>query len=929
MTKLILLTYSIVLAFALAGWVAAAQRQSRLDDLRGVITDQQGALVVGAKVILISGAEATREAITDGRGEFQFRALNSGIYKLKVIAPGFAEHEETITLDSAQAPKPVAVTLYPSITETVRIEGNQNDSNLDPERAAGAQVLNQAQLELLPDDPDQFSNVLQLLATSSGSAPGEATVTVDGFLNEGRLPPKSAIREVRINSNIFSAEYDKPPYRGGRIEVFTKPGAGAFHGSGFFNFNDSAFNARDVFAPERAPITTRRYGLQLGGPIAPKKAGVLFAFEARDINESATVNAVTLDDSIRRHAFTANVPTPKLLLIGSGRADWQMTPSHVFMFRYDFKRDRLNNQNVGGFDLPSRAVNGTITNHDLRFSETAAINKAVYNEARLGISFARVNQRAASDATAINVLGAFTSGGAGIQSLKTDERRLEFYDNLFLAAGDHSLKLGVQLVGRKLDDARAENFNGTFTFGGALGPALDERGQISLGGDGQPLLVNISGLEQYRRTLLNLPGGRPTRFSINLGEPSVSSSQWTLGLFAQDEWNIRQNLLLSLGLRYEAQSNPSSKLGFAPRVGIGYSPDKKRRWVLRARAGIFYDRVGLALPLETLRFTEGRQRQIVIDSPSFPDPFEGGTAANLTPTVRRSNPDLRPPTSFQTQIGFERQLPQGWKLDVSHYWSRGWNLLRSRNVNAPIVAEGVEPRNAPRPFGVNQNILQFESSGKLAGQVLFVGLNQSSNKRFNVFSSYLWFDFKTNADHPFLLPQSSYEQQGEWARPVWQTRHRFFLVGLINFPWKLRAAAEFNLASGAPYNVTTGRDNNVDGNFNDRPGLTDRNAPGAVATQFGVLDPTAVNGTLERNSGTNPAAATLDFNLSRTFGFGGKSTGRGVPGGYQLTVNLRANNLLNRANLYAVDGVLNSPFFGRPNQAQSARRIEIGARLNF
>ena len=81
---------------------------------------------------------------------------------------------------------------------------------------------------MAPDDPDQFLDFLQLLSTSSGSAPGQAAVTVDGFAHEGRLPPKSAIREVRINSNIFSAEYDKPPYRGGRIDIYTKPGASAY-----------------------------------------------------------------------------------------------------------------------------------------------------------------------------------------------------------------------------------------------------------------------------------------------------------------------------------------------------------------------------------------------------------------------------------------------------------------------------------------------------------------------------------------------------------------------------------------------------------------------------------------------------------------------------------------------------------------------------
>ncbi|HEX8638828.1 MAG TPA: carboxypeptidase-like regulatory domain-containing protein, partial [Pyrinomonadaceae bacterium] len=525
MNRFIFLAVQIIVAGA--GCLFAVHAQSRSSDLRGVISDQKGGLIIGAKVIVTNLGKEAREAVSAGQGDFQFDALNVGVYKLKVTAQGFAEHEEIITLDGTKSAFRIAVTLYPSIIETVNVEENANQVSLDPELAAGAQILGERQLELLPDDPDQFLDVLQLLATSSGSAPGQATVTVDGFLNGERLPPKSSIREVRINSNIFSAEYDKPPYRGGRVEVFTKPGAGSFHGSGFINFNDSALNARDVFAPKRAQISTRRYGIQLGGPIVPKKAGVLFDFEVRHINESATVNAIVLGDDFRERVFTASVPTPKLLLIGSARADWQLMPNQTFNFRYDINRDRLSNQNVGGFELPSRAVNGKITSHSLRLAGTAVINKAVFNEARLGISFSNTSQRASSDAPAVNVLGAFSGGGANVQSLETNERRLEFNDNLFVAAGDHSLKFGVQVLGKKISDTRTENFNGTFTFGGAIAPLLTADGQVLIGEDNQTVLANISGLEQYLRTLSNLPGGRPTRFSINRGEPSVAASHWT------------------------------------------------------------------------------------------------------------------------------------------------------------------------------------------------------------------------------------------------------------------------------------------------------------------------------------------------------------------------------------------------------------------
>ncbi len=901
---------------------AIVRSQSRVIELQGEVKDQHGSVIAGAKIILAGGL--TRETLSDERGRFRITGLSAGAHTLKITAEGFAPHEERFTLGDSKAPR-LSITLYPLIKETVSIKDDPGEVTLDPQRAAGAQVLTAEMLKSLPDDPDRLIELLQLLATSAGSAPGQATVTVDGFSNEGRLPPKSAIREVRINSNIFSAEYDKPPYRGGRIDVYTKPGAGSFHGEAAFNFNNSALNARDVFARARAPITTRRYGLQLGGPLVRKRAGFLFDFEARDIRESSTVNAVILDSRFQPSNFVANVPTPKRLLIGSLRGDWQLTAFHTFIARYDFNEDRSSNQGAGGLNLPERASTSRATSHALRFAETAIIGKAMFNEARLALTFTRATERADSRAPAITVMGAFSSGGSASQSITQTEKRVELTDNLSIVAGNHSLKLGAQITVRRVSDSRADNFNGTFIFGGAIAPLLDDDGEIITEG-GKPVMTNISGLEQYRRALLHLAGGKPTRFSVSRGDPLVEQSQWTISGFLQDEWHARQNLLVSLGLRYESQTAPSDRVSLGPRIGLGYSPDKKRRWVLRARTGLFYDRIAFPIALETLRLDGKHQQQIIIDSPSFPDPFNGGTAVEIIPTVRRMSSDLRPPVSFQAQAGFERQLPRGWKIELSHYWSRSWGSIRSRNINAPIISASDDPMSAPRPLGVKENILQFESSGSLKGRVLFIGVNQSSNRRFNLFTGYLWFDFRTNADHPFLLAQSSYDTSGEWARPFWQASHRVFVVGLINLPWKMRASTEINLATGVPFNITTGRDNNGDGNFNDRPNRVAASDPQAVRTHLGAFDPSVINGTLGRNAGTNPFNAAMDMNLSRTFALGGKGKD---DRGHQLTLNVRASNLLNRANLSGVDGVLNSPFFGRANNAVSARRVEIGARLTF
>jgi hypothetical protein len=903
---------------------AGARLQTRSFDLQGEVKDQNGAVIPGAKVNLADKQGFKRETTSNEQGRFRLSRLPASSFTLSIIATGFSTYEAAYEIGENSPQERLSITLYPDTIKETVIVANDGGGNLDAGRAAGTQTLNERELEALPDDPDQFNEQLQTLATSSGSAPGGATVTVDGFLTGGKLPPKSAIREVRVNPDLFSAEYDTPPYRGGRIEIFTKPGAEAFRGSAFFQYNSSALNARNAFAQARTESQTHRYGVQVGAPLVRRRSGFFLDLERRDIEEEATTSALTLDENLRPALFNASVLVPLRLFIGSIRADWQINPTNTFIARYDLNTNRIGNQGVGGFNLPERATNYHLEEQNLRFSLNSILSPRMLNELRIGLTKQAIFQEAVSNESAILVLGAFSAGGALAQLVKREERRLEIVDNLTLSMGQHSLKLGAQIYGKSINDLRAENTNGTFLFGGGLAPSLES----SMANDAiPPRLQHISGLEQYRRTLLGLPGGVPTRFTITSGAPNVNVTQWLFAGFVQDEWRVRSNLALNLGLRYEGQTAPFDAISLAPRIGLSYSPDKEQRLVVRARAGIFYDRIDESLTLEALRLDGFGQQQLIFDAPSFPDPFIREANLHSIATTRRPLENLCPPASLQLSIEVERHLPRGWRVSARHSWTRGWNSLRSRNINAPVMEAFADPALAPRPLGFAQNVLQFESSGRIAGRVLFIGLFQSTNKRFTLSSGYLNFDFRTNADTPFLLPQSSYDEGGEWARPFWMARHRLFLISTVNLPLSLRASLSLNAASGTPFNITTGRDNNGDGNLNDRPVLTDLQNPHAILTRYGALDPTALHGNLPRNAGTNPSIVTLDLNLARTF-----AIGKGLAGSesrYKLAVNARANNLLNRANLLGLNGVLASPFFGRANASAPARRIEVGLRFSF
>lgn len=877
--------------------------------IQGEITDQNGGLISQATVSLTINNQ-TQTFVTDENGRFIFKNLSAGVYSLKVEAPGFDQYEETFLFEDVKKAKRFSITLFPIIRENVEID-NLFLSALDSETMAGTQVLTAREIDLLPDDPDRLNEELQNLAAAGGGIPGQATVTVDGFQAGKNLPPKSSIRSIRINPNNYSAEYETPAFQGGRVEITTKPGTEPFAGSVFFNFNDSALNAREPFARKRSPSQTRQYGFQLGFPIVQKKSGFLVSLEKRDINDVAVVNAFGLNQSFQPENFVTNVLTPKRLWIGSARADWQFNENHNQSLRFELNSNDLKNQGIGGFNLPERGFDFTQNIYAVRFIDALTINPQMTNEFRAGFTLQKSTSQALSDEQIIFAAGAFTSGGASTRFLETVEKRLEIADNLIFVRGKHTVKLGLQSSFRNVTNQRADNQNGAFYFGG-----------VSIPGTGE----NISGLEQYRRVLQGVPNISPTRFSATLGTLKVGVNQWRVAGFIQDDWQIRKNLTLNLGFRYETQTTPTDFTSFAPRFGIAFVPDKQQKWILRVRGGVFYDRLSEILALETLRLDGAQLKEIIIDSPSFPNP--GSSFADSISTIRIFNADLRPTGSLQIRAEFERQLTKGWKISATHSWTRNWDELRSRNINAPLIdAANPNPQTARRPLGVRQNILQFETNGRTFGRVITVNLNQSSNKYYTFNLTYLNFDFKTDADDAFSFPQSSYSLSGEYAPPFWQSRHRVFVNSNINLPKDVKAAVSFTFATGTPFNITTGRDNNGDGNFNDRPSLSDAITSDTIMTRLGNFNPNIINGNLPRNFGTNPINITANLNFSRTFDFG-KKDAKGI-GTNKLTANIRVNNLFNRTNLLNLNGVLNSPLFGLANASAPARRIEFGLRFSF
>jgi hypothetical protein len=741
------------------------------------------------------------------------------------------------------------------------------------------------------------------------------------------MPPKSSIASIRVNPDPISPEYERPDSEGGRIEITTKPGIASFHCALFLTDSDGSFNATDPFSTTATPAGKRRYGFELSGPILENKSGFAFALEKRDIDEFNVVNALQLgpDNTLGPDGdgvpLLQTVSAPQRLWIASGRADWQLSSVDLANLSYAANVNDRGNQGVGGLTTVDAGYSSHIAEYDLRFSNTYTLNASTLHETRIGYTWKRTEQTPNASTPALQVAGYFNSGGAVAQNLNDRERDLEVDDDVLITRGKHELKIGAQSLGVFVHNFNPNTFNGAYVFGGGTAPALN--GNDIPTGDA----TTITPLEQYRRALLELPGGTPTTYQLTTGDPLVPYTQWRLALFAVDTVKIQPRLTITAGLRYGFQTTPNTFVNFGPRLGLAWSPDKKSSWTLHARAGVFNVHVDTTVADQIYRLNGVRQQQTTVYSPDFANPLTPATGAIQVGT-RWQLPhafEQIPVGSFEFSV--ERDLPHYWHPSVSITWAAAWGDPRSVNINAPLVAastgnppDPIAALKAPRPGIPNLNIFEFQNSAHNRGTIFWAGIEQKSYKRWTL-NMGLWnVNFRTDG----ATPQSSYSDRGESARPDWQTSGAL-LESDLHLPYKLTLSTQAYWHYGAPYNLTTGTDANGDGTFNDRPSFAPATGNGTYPTPFGPLTVNTTNGNVPRNFGTMPVVVHTYSNLSREFALGGQDKDHLRT----LTLNARAVNLLNHTNVTAVGTVVSSSSLGQALAAETARRIEVGMRLSF
>jgi hypothetical protein len=868
--------------------------------VRGQVTDPSGAAVVKATV-LVSNATGVVNATTNNEGIFEVKGLAPGNYEVKVVADGFATFDQPqLAITAGQAQRLNVQLKIQEEEQKVEVTETTTKVDVNPANNAGAIVMSGKDLEALSDDPDELQSELEALAGPS-AGPNGGQMYIDGF-TAGQLPPKASIREIRINQNPFSAEYDKLGY--GRIEIFTKPGTDQFHGQFFLTGNDEAFNSRDPFETTAPPgYYTTQFSANVGGPLS-KKASFFFNIERRDINDLSVVNAQVVDPTtFAIEPFSTAVPNPKTRLNLSPRLDYQLTSTNTLSVRYQYWRNNETSDitGAGGFFLPSQAYNSLSTENTLQATDTQTISPTVIDETRFQYIHESSNGTPFSTLPEISVPGAFFGGGATSGTNTDTQNRYELQNIVYVNRGKHAWKFGGR--GRDTTDTTASNasFNGQYTFGSRVDPTV-----AGCNVPNPPTTCpTITGINAYQITLMGLDqgltvpqiqaeGGGASFYALNyntLGTAGTRVNFFDGALFAQDDYKWRPNVTFSYGLRWETQNNLPDHSDFAPRVGMAWGIDgnnknKSAKTILRLGYGIFYDRFTETLVLNQQLANGFIQQQYLIPNPTFFNPNATITPASpdfptgITPTqsIYVQNPNLRTPYTMQAGVTLERQLTKLANISITYLNSRGVHQLYSDFINANPVPPGQTSAIPPSTIDY-----QYQSEGIFKQNQLIVNtrVQVPTSTHGPIRDMMLWGYYTLNyansdTSGAGYFPSIPGDPSADYGRAAFDIRSRAFIGGTIGAPYGFRLSPFVIVSSGIPFNITTGQDVYGDAQYNARPAFASCGNPvsaaNIVSTAFGCFNtqPTPGEPLIPVNYATGDGRFVFNLRLSKTFGFGAK-----------------------------------------------------------
>lgn len=906
----------------------AAQQAVTSAAVSGGVEDPDGAAVPGVKIAILNLDRNQRQsAVSDERGRYQFLYLVPGRYVLKTEDARFAPLQHDFTLLAGQAldlplelrlagpNESVTVLETPAVVDTVR---TQTSGTVLPSEIAALPLNGRNYLDLallVPGVSRTNTGAAQRFAETS-AVPGTGismagqrnlnnTFLIDGLsANDdaaglaGTAISEEVVREFQIVTSGGIAEFARAS--SGIVSITTQSGSNAWNGRLYDFFRNQRLDGRNALAAVKGPLTQSQYGASLGGPLRRDRTFLFSNFEQTRQNTSGiiainpasaqAINGILAGAGYRgQPVTTGEYPTGYDSTNYFVRADHRISDTQQLVLRYAlYDVTSSNARTVGGLNTVSRGSSLDDLDQTVAVSEVATISPRTLNEVRAQFTRSRLGAPVNDPVgPAINISGVASMGTSTVSPTRRDTESYELNNAISLQRGPHFVKAGVDFLDNRVNIVFPGALQGVYTF------------------------QNIAALQS----------GRYITFQQAFGAPSQFQANPNLGLFVQDEWKLNQHLTVDAGLRYDVQWLPApvraDTNNVAPRLGIAWAPGN-RKTVVRARFGVYYDRIPLRATSNALQRDGSKYQTAVLSfgqagAPVFPNVLASFPAGQFI-SITTIDPHIQQSSTMQSGVEIEHALTNSTAVSVGFSHLRGEHLILSRNVNVPTLsaadaaALGIPDLGRPDPrYG---NVSRYESSGDSYYNGLQVSIQQRARRWLNFRAAYT---FSRTIDDTgnffFSAPQNNFNLRDDRGLSDNDQRHRLTVAAVLESPvrghglfsgWQLSPL--FVYTSALPFNIQLNFDRNNDTNVNDRP--------------VGV----------GRNTGVGFGFASLDARLSRTFAVREK---------IKLQALVEAFNSLNHSNWYLPNNIIGNgagaPLagFGKPTAAYDPRELQLGLRLNF
>jgi hypothetical protein len=895
--------------------------------LTGIVSDANKSVVGGAKISVVNlDTKLTQAAISNAEGNFRFAYLPIGNYEIKAEQKGFEVFSQKLSVSVGQVLDLKITLIVQNVSAQVNVDSKEI---IETSRTSVAETVLPKDVENLPLNGRNFLDLALLLPavsrTNTGSVqkfaetsavPGTG-ISVAGQRNlansfivdgssanddavelAGTYYSQEVIREFQVVTNGAIAEFGRAS--GGFINIVTQSGTNDLRGKLYGFLRNQRFDARNPLAPSKDSLTQTQYGGSFGSPIIRNRTFFFGNFEQTRRNDSniitiseanvAAINARLSAVGYRGQQIqTGLVPSGFDTTNFFGRIDHQINSRNSFAATYNFYDiNAVNARTVGGLNAVSRGTNLANRDHTINLQNITFIGSKSLNELRFQYRKSNLSAPAIDQiGPAVTISGVANFGTATGSPIGRDISLYQLTDSFGTTFRKHSLKFGAEFVYNDLNITFPGALQGVYTF----------------------------------TSLSNFLSGNYSQFQQAFGVPNQVQKNPNFGIFAQDEWKVRRNLTLNIGVRYDLQDLPNpietDRNNVSPRFGFAYSPNEKT--VLRGSFGLYYDRIPLratsnALQRDGSKYIVAILQRTSAGSPNFPNTLTNQpTTLTTKPSITRIDPNIENSYSQQASLQIERSLP--WQSSVSIGWLhlRGLHIILSRNVNVPTCTTAVNS-NLCRPDANFGNISRYEGSGDSFYNGMVFSFNKRQGNWSTVRLSYTLSKAIDNTGNFFFSsPQNNFNLRDDRGLSDNDQRHRLTLSGTFNTPQTIenkfvrsifsgfQASYILTYATKLPFNILLGSDRNGDTNNNDRP--------------IGIA----------RNTGKGFAFTSFDLRLSRKFNLSER---------IKLELLAEGFNLLNRANYSVPNNVFGSgtsplATFGQPTAAFDPRQIQFGFRFAF